>query len=173
MNMTHYMQLLADNQPWNLLLFMAVPVLLAETVAVTELFVLLRRGAAGALAQINRAASILGGLYFVGVFVWLMAHAVLPLTRDGGWRGPADVIAVGFYLAGVLPLGAMALIDLGVVGRHWTTEQRLARHAVCVAIFLVVAHIAMIFGMLDPTLMWHDPAAAGGMHGEHAGHTRP
>ena len=35
MNMTHYMALLADNQPWNLLFFMAVPVILAETVAIT------------------------------------------------------------------------------------------------------------------------------------------
>jgi hypothetical protein len=170
MNMTHYMQLLADNQPWNLLLFMVVPVLLAETVAVTELFVLLRRGAAGALARLNRGASIAGGLYFIGVFAWLMTQAVLPLTRDGGWRGPADVIAVGFYLSGVLPLVAMALIDLGWVGARWTTEQRLARHAVCVAVFLVVAHIAMIFGMLDPTLMWHAPVdtPAG-----NAGHAMP
>jgi hypothetical protein len=167
MNMTHYMQLLADNQPWNLLLFMVVPVLLAETVAVTELFVLLRRGAAGTLARLNRAASMAGGLYFVGVFAWLMAQAVVPLTRDGGWRGPADVIAVGFYLSGVLPLGAMALIDMGVLGKAWTTEQRLARHAVCVAVFLVVAHIAMIFGMLDPTLMWQDPGASATGHGGH------
>ena len=49
MNMTHYMQLLADNQPWNLLIFMVVPVVLAETVAVTELFVLFRRAGSGAL----------------------------------------------------------------------------------------------------------------------------
>ncbi|EZP77711.1 permease, partial [Parageobacillus genomosp. 1] len=26
MNMTHYMELLAVNQPWNLILFMAIPV---------------------------------------------------------------------------------------------------------------------------------------------------
>jgi hypothetical protein len=42
-NMTHYMGLLAANQPWNLLLFMAVPVALAETVAVTELALLFGR----------------------------------------------------------------------------------------------------------------------------------
>ena len=29
MNMTHYMELLAVNQPWNLLIFMAIPVVLA------------------------------------------------------------------------------------------------------------------------------------------------
>ena len=41
MNMTHYMQLLADNQPWNLLIFMAIPIVLAETLAITELYILL------------------------------------------------------------------------------------------------------------------------------------
>ena len=45
--MTHYMELLATNQPWHLILFMAVPVILAETVAITELFILLRRLRAG------------------------------------------------------------------------------------------------------------------------------
>lgn len=152
MNMTHYMQLLADNQPWNLLLFMAIPVVLAETVAVTELFILLRRPAGGPLRTINRAAGIAVGAYFLGVFIYLMATAVVPLTRAGEWRGPADVIAVGFYLAGVLPLGAMALIDLRWVGARWNDDTRLARHAMAVACFLVVAHIAMIFGMLDPAV---------------------
>ena len=153
MNMTHYMELLADNQPWNLILFMAVPVILAETVAITEFFVLLRRGQAGALLVLNRAASILGGAYFLGVFFYLLFHAVIPLTTSGQWRGPADVIAVGFYLAGVLPLGAMALIDLRWIGSRWTHDERLVWHAAAVSVFLVVAHIAMIFGMLDPTLM--------------------
>ena len=62
MNMTHYMQLLADNQPWNLLLFMAVPVVLAETVAITELYILFHRSVDGALVAINRTASVIGGL---------------------------------------------------------------------------------------------------------------
>lgn len=153
MNMTHYMQLLADNQPWNLLLFMAIPVVLAETVAVTELFILLRRPGGGSLVALNRAAGIAAGAYFIGVFAYLMATAVVPLTSAGQWRGPADVIAVGFYLAGVLPLGAIALIDLRWIGARWSTETRLAAHALAVAAFLVVAHVAMIFGMLDPGVL--------------------
>jgi starvation-inducible DNA-binding protein len=36
-------KLLADNQPWNLILFMAIPVILAETIAVSELYVLFTR----------------------------------------------------------------------------------------------------------------------------------
>jgi hypothetical protein len=37
------MELLATNQPWNLILFMAIPVILAETVAITELYILFTR----------------------------------------------------------------------------------------------------------------------------------
>ena len=43
MNMTHYMELLATNQPWNLIIFMAIPVILAETLAITELYLLFSR----------------------------------------------------------------------------------------------------------------------------------
>ena len=43
MNMTHYMELLAVNQPWNLIIFMAIPVILAETLAITELYLLFTR----------------------------------------------------------------------------------------------------------------------------------
>lgn len=153
MPMTHYMALLAANQPWNLLIFMAVPVILAETVAITELFILFSRRFDGPVRQINRAASILGGLYFTGVFIHLISNAVIPLTQQGEWRGPADVIAVGAYLLGIVPLLGMALLDLGVTGRGLDAEGKLKRHAAWVAVFLVVAHVAMIFGMLDPTLL--------------------
>lgn len=163
MSMTHYMELLAQNQPWNLILFMAIPVILAETVAITELYILFTRRFEGAVASLNRLASIAGGLYFTCVFVYLMASAVVPLTRTDGWRGAADVIAVGFYLSGIVPLLGMALLDLRLVGKALTPEHRLQRHAIFVAIFLVVAHIAMIFGMLDPTLLWREAPAA--MHG--------
>ena len=43
MNMTHYMELLALNQPWNLLIFMAGPIVLAETLAITEFYLLFTR----------------------------------------------------------------------------------------------------------------------------------
>jgi len=160
MFMTHYMELLAQNQPWNLILFMAIPVVLAETVAITELFILFSRQFHGPLRQVNRTASIAGGLYFCGVFVYLMLTAVIPLTTSGGWRGAADVIAVGFYLSGIVPLLGLALLDLGLIGKGRTDEGKLKLHATFVAIFLVVAHIAMIFGMLDPSLLMSQPAPA-------------
>ena len=153
MNMTHYMELLAVNQPWNLLAFMAVPVILAETVAITELRLLHTRVYTGPVRTLNRAASILGGVWFTGIFVHLLITAVVPLTTGGGWRGPADVVAVLSYLAGIVPLGGIALIDLGVFAKGRDDHAKMGLHAAFVGVFLVVAHVAMIFGMMDPTLL--------------------
>lgn len=153
MTMTHYMELLATNQPWNLILFMAIPVIFAEFIAVTELFILLKRGENQALRQWNKVAGIIIGIYFTGVFIYLLFTAVIPLTAGGGWRGVADVIAVGFYLLGIVPLGGLALMGLGVIGSKDDAQAHLRLHATFVAIFLVVAHVAMIFGMLNPMLL--------------------
>ena len=151
--MTHYMELLATNQPWNLILFMAIPVIFAEFIAVTELSILFQRSTGGMLKRLNGYAGTFVGLYFLGVFLYLLTTAVIPITQSGAWRGPADVIAVGFYLLGVVPLLGMALLELKVVGRGLEAGARLKVHAVMVGTFLVVAHIAMIFGMLNPTLL--------------------
>ncbi|HLO76245.1 MAG TPA: DUF6803 family protein [Magnetospirillum sp.] len=152
MIMTHYMELLAVNQPWNLILFMGIPVVLAETVAVTELYLLYTRQYQGWVRNLNRTAGLLVGIYFVGVFAYLLQGAVLPLSQSGGWRGWIDVVAVGFYLLGVVPLGAIALLEVGVLGRGHDDHRKMLTHALMVGVFLVVAHIAMIFGMMDPSL---------------------
>ncbi|MBO9555034.1 DUF6803 family protein [Cellulomonas sp.] len=158
MGSTHYMGLLAANQPWNLLLFMAVPVVLAETIAVTELVVLFSPQRAGRTVRaLNRYAGLVAGFYFLGVVVYLLKQAVVPLTLDGGWRGPADVIAVGFYLLGVVPLYGMSLLETRVLGAGWDAQHRLKVHATFVGMFLVVAHVAMIAGMLDPTVLGWQP----------------
>ncbi|TCZ55983.1 DUF6803 family protein [Roseicella aquatilis] len=169
MNMTHYMELLAANQPWNLLLFMAVPVILAETLAITELAVLFGGDTTPRpVRAANRWSGILAGGYFAVVFVTLMLTAAIPLTLGGGWRGPIDVVAVGFYLFGIVPLGGVALLDLGLIGRGRSERQRMKLHVAFVALFLVTAHVAMIAGMLDPTLIGGDAAAAvQDMHGMH------
>jgi membrane protease YdiL (CAAX protease family) len=146
------MELLAVNQPWNLIMFMAIPVILAETIAITELYLLYTRNLAGSVRKINRLASILVGIYFLGVFVYLFINAVVPITNAGLWRGIGDILAVGFYLSGVIPLGGMALLDLGLIAKNRDDAEKLRIHAIFVGIFLVVAHLAMIFGMLNPSV---------------------
>ena len=100
-------------------------------------------------------------VYFLVVFGYLLANAAVPLTT-GGWRGPADLIAVGAYLAGVVPLAGIAALEVGLLGRDRDARGRLKLHATFVGLFLVVAHVAMIAGMLDPAVLgWHSPAMVG------------
>ena len=153
MTMTHYMSLLAENQPWNLIIFMAIPVIFAETITVTEFFILFSKKTSGALRSFNRACSILAGLYFTGIFLYLFPTAFVPLTLDGGWHTWVDVTAVGFYLAGVFFLLPLALLDLGIIGRQKSEEEKLKLHFILVSGFLIVAHIAMIFGMINPDII--------------------
>ena len=152
MSMTHYMELLATNQPWNLLIFMAGPVVLAETLAITELYLLFTRRMDGAVRSLNRAAGILVGLYFAGIILYLVPAAVMPITRAGEWRTFIDVIAVGAYIVAGLPLIWIALQEFSIVGANDAPMEKLRVHATCVAAFLVFGHVAMIFGMLDPAI---------------------
>lgn len=150
--MTHYMELLASNQPWNLLIFMAIPVICAETLAISELIILFTRNFKGKAKLVSKITGVFVGFYFAAIFIYLFLNVVIPLTSSGGWRGIIDIIAVGFYLLGVIPFGGMALLDLGIIGKNKTDLEKLKLHAILVGIFLVVAHIAMIFGMLNPDI---------------------
>lgn len=155
MPMTHYMGLLAANQPWNLLIFMAVPVILAETLAITELVILFGGHVPRVVRSLSRGAGLIVGPVMVAITLHLLLNAVLPLTMGGAWRGPADAIAVLAYLLGTIPLVGITLVELRLIGR--TERHALKLHATFVGIFLVVAHVAMIFGMLDPTVLgWVD-----------------
>jgi hypothetical protein len=94
-------------------------------------------------------AGLMAGPIMLAIAVHLMTNAVVPLSVNGGWRGPADLIAVGFYLSGAIPLVGITLVELGLIGKAGTA---LKWHATFIAIFLAVAHIAMIFGMLAPSV---------------------
>lgn len=79
-----------------------------------------------------------------------MTNAVLPITAAGEWRRLSDMIAVGAYLLGLIPLAGIALIDSQLVLRTSIEDVRLNSHVLMVAVLLVVAHVAKIFGMLTP-----------------------
>lgn len=150
--MTHYMELLATNQPWNLIIFMAIPVILAETIAITELYLLYTRNFTGKIRRLSKIVGIILGIYFLGIFVYLMFNAFIPLTSSGDWRGFADIIAVTSYLLGVVPLFGIALLEMGFLYKSKSVEDKFKLHVIFVGIFLVVAHIAMIFGMINPDI---------------------
>lgn len=166
MSMTHYMSLLAENQPWNLIIFMAIPVILAETITISEFFIIFNRLKSGTLRTLNKCASIFLGFYFLGIFLYLFVNAVIPLTTTGGWLTWVDVVAVGFYLSGVLFLFPLALLDLGVIAKHKSDDERMRLHFILIGGFLVVAHVAMIFGMVDPSIAGSTPST----NMQHMGH---
>jgi hypothetical protein len=107
-NMTHYMELLASNQPWNLIIFMAVPVILAEALVAIEFFIVYNREYEGILRSLSKALGIIFGVWFLGIFLRL-SLTVIPTIA---WRGWVDVVAVGFYLSGVIPALGLALMEL-------------------------------------------------------------
>ncbi|MGE5380968.1 MAG: DUF6803 family protein [Methylocystaceae bacterium] len=147
--MTHYMELLATAQPWNLIKFMAVPVVLAEALVAIEFFIVFNREYQGTLRSISKVLGIAFGIWFLGIFVYLMTTAIPGMP----WRGWVDVVAVGFYLSGVIPAAGIALMEFGLVGKKLTPEQKMKAHFILLTVFLVVAHIAMIFGMVNPELI--------------------
>jgi len=157
--MTHYMGLLVANQPWNLIIFMAIPVILAETLAITELAILFTKNLTGSIRKVNKIAGILAGFYFLGVFIYLWGNAVVPITASREWRGIADVIAVGFYLSGVIPLLGISLLEIKAIARKRDAMGKLKLHATLVGFFLIVAHIAMIFGMMNPSVLGYTGTA--------------
>jgi hypothetical protein len=147
------MSLLAENQPWNLIIFMAIPVIMAETLTITEFFIIFKRIDKGGIRTLNKLVGIFDGFYFTGIFIYLLINAVIPLTQTGGWHTWVDVVAVGFYLSGVFFLLPISLMELGIIFKNKTAEEKMKTHFILVGGFLVVAHIAMIFGMIDPQII--------------------
>ncbi|WXG61332.1 DUF6803 family protein [Campylobacter concisus] len=68
------------------------------------------------------------------------------------WRGYADVIAVYSYLISVIPLLGIALLELKFDLQNASEKAKLKLHFFLLIFALIVAHVAMIFGMVDPTI---------------------
>ena len=153
LNMTHYMALLTDNQPWNLIIFMALPVIMAEALTISEFFIIFNKIKHGGIRTFNKIVGIFDGFYFTGIFIYLFITVAIPLTTSGGWHTWVDVVAVGFYLSGVVFLLPIALMELGVIFKKKTLEEKMKIHFLLISGFLVVAHIAMIFGMVNPKII--------------------
>lgn len=154
MVMTNYMDLLASNQPWNLILFMVIPVVLAEALVATEFFALyLTEEKESSWHTWNKYLGIAAGLYFTWVFIYLITQ-VIPSIE---WRGYADVIAIVAYLSGIVPLLSITLLELGVWGKNLSEHNRTKKHFILLIVFLVINHVAMVFGMVNPEITGWQP----------------
>ncbi|MCB2339284.1 DUF6803 family protein [Clostridium estertheticum] len=161
MNMTHYMALLTNNQPWNLIIFMALPVIMAEALTISEFFIIFNKIKQGGIRTFNKVVGIFDGFYFTGIFIYLFITAVIPISTSGGWHTWVDVVAVGFYLSGVIFLLPIALMELGIIFKKKTLDEKMKIHFILISGFLVVAHIAMIFGMVNPEIINKMPGMPG------------
>jgi len=80
-------------------------------------------------------------------------YAIKRWTDGNGWRGPVDLIAVGGYVLTAVPI--LVLVVLTFSGGSAKAQTWWAWAA------LVVAHVAMTFGMMAPFVLgWVDAAPA-------------
>jgi hypothetical protein len=143
---THYMGLLMANQPWNLLIFMIVPFVLIYGGLVPPKLGLIP-------PSVERLVTAVLAVYYSAAAVYLIRYAAWPLTIGGGWRGPADWIAVLGYIATAVPI-------LGLTIATFTSASERARNWWLYSV-LVLAHVAMSFGMLAPSVLgWADSGDA-------------
>ncbi len=117
------MDLLMQNSPWNLILFMAIPVILAETIAITELFLLKSPNAYPMLSKVNHIAGVLAGLAFVGIIIYFIPNVIIPLATAGEFRTWIDVVAIFSYILAGIPMILLALLNLRLLFRK-VIEQK-------------------------------------------------
>ena len=170
MGMTHYMELMMSS--WHLLvLFMAVPMLLAECYVVSEILLLLKPRESGALKTFDKASAYAAAL----VIAALSAYAAVWFSRVVQWRTWVDVTAAVAYVAAGLPFLYVAALEAGITGRGWNAVKKVHAAVAAVVAYLILSHAAMVFGMFDP-LQFGWPGAGHNMHAmpaEHAGHALP
>ena len=148
--MTHYMELLSLDQPYNLILYMVIPMGLAELLVAMEFLTMyhMDSGKNAGYKAVGKFAGIVLGVYFTALVIYFLAK-IYPTIK---WRGYADVIAIYSYLIGVIPLLGIALLELNLIYKNASQKAKLKLHFCLLIFFLIVGHVAMIFGMVDPTI---------------------
>ena len=120
MSMTAYMALLAANQPWNLILFMVIPVACAETLVASEFFVLYGKATHGDAAQSTFAEKLTKylGFFLAIYYACLVVYLLVAVVPGIEWQGPIDILAIAFFFLAFIPAVLIALS-----GRHLSVKQ--------------------------------------------------
>ena len=154
MVMSNYMDLLGMYAPWFLILFMVVPMTLAELVLCSEIFSLLNKEKAGnSWPGLRKGASICLSIIFIFLFIYLVV-AYIPTVA---WKGPLDRLSIYSFLAAIIPAVYLLFIEIGIVGKAWNEHTKVVRHVLTVFLFVALTHLAMVFGMIDPQLGGYVP----------------
>lgn len=111
MVMTHYMELLSLHSPWFLILFMLVPMVLAETILASGAFSLLYKDhRSEKWDSLSHICGIILGVFFIIATVYIVTSYVPTIQ----WRGPIDYVSIWAYVLGVIPAVLILLQELGI-----------------------------------------------------------
>lgn len=154
MVMTHYMELLSLHEPWFLILFMLVPMVLAETILAAGAFSLLYKDSRSEKwDSLSHVCDLILGVFFIVATVYIVTSYVPTIQ----WRGPIDYISIWAYVLGVIPAVLILLQELGIIFKGLDATAKIKKHIVLMILFVLFTHLAMVFGMADPQLAGYVP----------------
>lgn len=154
MVMTHYMELLSLHEPWFLILFMLVPMVLAETILASGAFSLLYKdGRSEKWDSLSHVCGLILGVFFIVATVYIVTSYVPTIQ----WRGPIDYISIWAYVLGVIPAVLILLQELGIIFKSSDSTAKIKKHIVLMILFVLFTHLAMVFGMADLQLAGYVP----------------
>ena len=152
MLMTQYMSLLMANSPYNLIFFMVVPMVIAETIAITEIVLLFSSKPLLKVHSLNSICTFISGIVMLVLGFLFIKELVLPANEQNLWKGWIDYASALLFMAAVIPLVLMSLLQVNLIFRKANKRTKMAVKIVLLSIYLVTSHTAMVFGMLDPAL---------------------
>lgn len=152
MLMTQYMSLLMANSPYNLIFFMVVPMVIAETIAITEIVLLFSSKPLLKVHSLNSICTFISGIVMLVLCFLFIKELVLPANEQNLWKGWIDYASALLFMAAVIPLVLMSLLQVNLIFRKANKRTKMAVKIVLLSIYLVTSHAAMVFGMLDPAL---------------------
>lgn len=154
MVMTHYMELLSLHEPWFLILFMLVPMVLAETILASGAFSLLYKDSRSEKwDSLSHVCGLILGVFFIVATVYIVTSYVPTIQ----WRGPIDYISIWAYVLGIIPAVLILLQELGIIFKGLDATAKIKKHIVLMILFVLFTHLAMVFGMADPQLAGYVP----------------
>ncbi len=152
MLMTQYMSLLMANSPYNLIFFMVVPMVIAETIAITEIVLLFSSKPLLKVHSLNSICTFISGIVMLVLGFLFIKELVLPANEQNLWKGWIDYASALLFMVAVVPLVLMSLLQINLIFRKANKRTKMAVKIVLLSIYLVTSHAAMVFGMLDPAL---------------------
>lgn len=152
MLMTQYMSLLMVNSPYNLIFFMVVPMVIAETIAITEIVLLFSSKPLLKVHSLNSICTFISGIVMLVLGFLFIKELVLPANEQNLWKGWIDYASALLFMVAVIPLVLMSLLQVDLIFRKANKRAKMAVKIVLLSIYLVTSHAAMVFGMLDPAL---------------------